>query len=160
MSRCNYDGKKNDFEELTLVSSGNLNFSKILGTVIKEMPDTKDKVDGNVCPHLLSFGSETNVNSEGDSEFLTKLYKRQKNLIAQIKKSQEETGAVAQKVAETPKADAGAPAAPAEKKTEAKPETKVRRLNVGDCKNKVKDYVKDLVRLFSLINLVPKRCKE
>jgi len=132
LSRCNYDGKKNDFEELTLVSSG---------TVIKEMPDTKDKVDGNVCPHLLSFGSETNVNSEGDSEFLTKLYKRQKNLIAQIKKSQEETGAVAQKVAETPKVDA---AAPAEKKAEAKPETKVRRLNVGDCKNKVKDYIKDL----------------
>jgi len=60
LSRCSYEGRKNDFDELVLMSGG---------TVVKQMPDTSDKVDGNLCPLLVSLGSETNVNTEGDADF-------------------------------------------------------------------------------------------
>lgn len=69
LSRCTFEGKKNSFEELVFVSSG---------TVIKQMPDTSDKVDGDLCAHMVSLGSETNVNTEGDADFLKKLYNRTK----------------------------------------------------------------------------------
>jgi len=80
LSRCSYEGRKNDFDELVLMSGG---------TVVKQMPDTSDKVDGNLCPLLVSLGSETNVNTEGDADFLKKLYNRTKGLIGSIKLSQE-----------------------------------------------------------------------
>jgi hypothetical protein len=45
LSRCSFEGKNTGVEELVLVSSG---------TVLKEMPDTSDKVDGSVCGELVS----------------------------------------------------------------------------------------------------------
>ena len=59
------EDKSNNQEELVMVSGGSM---------LKEMPDTSDKVDGSVCEMMVSLGSETNINTEGDAVFLNKLY--------------------------------------------------------------------------------------
>ena len=158
------------------------------GGVLREVSDTSGGVGGEVCGGLVGWGSEVNVNSEGDAVFLGKLYRRMKGIVGKLGQGEgkkagdgggklegevddgegklaakvgdakndatkaddaegdategrEEKSAEA-KTAEAPHADPDAKDAKEKKVRRLKEET--RRLNVSDCKGKLKEYIKGL----------------
>jgi len=76
LSRCDKNGKiKDKIETLTFNSSSLLR--------MEQLPDDSKDLKDPICSKMVSFGSRTNVNSEGDGHYLKALFMRTNKMFKQ-----------------------------------------------------------------------------
>ena len=101
------------------------------GKDVMKVPESAEKVDGTSCPYMMSFGSETNTNTEGDAKFLKELFIRSNGLV--VKLDRRGNGPKPKEIKEEQKKAGGEETG-----------KKSRRLNIDDVKDNIKDYQSDL----------------